>query len=156
MDTYKFLPTISSHQDAASFYHSVLPFYDPTIKYISESMNPLDIYSTTNPFILGLLISIISSLSVFIISSITGNLSWYSSISRNSRIIQRVDRLWSILPVLYAFHYLTFASLHGLVSPRLLIVTGLQLFWGIRLTFNYWRKGGYQRYFSHIFSCVNY
>jgi len=40
---------------------------------------------------------------------------------------------------------LTFASMNGLVSPRLLIMTGFQVLWGLRLTWNYWRKGGYQK-----------
>jgi hypothetical protein len=65
--------------------------------------------------------------------------------------LNRVDRLWAILPVLYSFHYLTFAALHGLVSPRLLLISTFQLFWGIRLTFNYWRKGGFSR--SHHSLC---
>jgi len=47
--------------------------------------------------------------------------------------------------VFYGLHYLTFASVNGLVSPRLLIMTGLQVLWGLRLTWNYWRKGGYQK-----------
>jgi steroid 5-alpha reductase family enzyme len=57
----------------------------------------------------------------------------------------RVDRLWSLLPVYYSFHYIAFAAQHDLVSPRLVLLTGLQLVWGVRLTYNYWRKGGYSR-----------
>ena len=77
MRTYDFLPKLSSHEDAASFYHSALPFYETAAKHISEHVNPFEIYSTTNPFVLGSFLSIISSLSVFVISSVTGNWSWY-------------------------------------------------------------------------------
>jgi steroid 5-alpha reductase family enzyme len=51
-----------------------------------------------------------------------------------------VDRLWSILPVYYAmvFHLL---DTHN--STRLLAIAVLALLWGIRLTYNFYRKGGY-------------
>jgi Protein of unknown function (DUF1295) len=64
------------------------------------------------------------------------------ALDANSR---RVDRLWSLLPTVYGLHYLAFASVHGLVSPRLLVMTGLQVVWSLRLSYNYWRKGGYTR-----------
>jgi steroid 5-alpha reductase family enzyme len=53
--------------------------------------------------------------------------------------------MWSLLPQLYGLHYLVFATMNHIISPRLIIVTAFQLLWGIRLTFNYWRKGGYER-----------
>lgn len=51
--------------------------------------------------------------------------------------------------MIYGLHYLTFAHLNGLVAPRLVIMTAIQILWGIRLTLNYWRKGGFEKY--HIF-----
>jgi hypothetical protein len=84
MHTYDFLPTLSSHEDAASFYHAVLPFYEAAAKRLSEHANPVEIYSTTNPFILGLFLSMVSSFSVFVVSSVTGNWSWYLSIYRQA------------------------------------------------------------------------
>lgn len=74
----------------------------------------------------------------FVASTLSGN---YSS----------VDRLWSIVPVLYSWTYLgtaywTFGNsvwdnLEG--APRALLLTLLVTLWGARLTWNFWRKGGY-------------
>jgi steroid 5-alpha reductase family enzyme len=51
-----------------------------------------------------------------------------------------VDRIWSIVPVAYAW---IFAGAAGLADARLDLVAGLVTLWGIRLTFNFARKGGY-------------
>ena len=59
--------------------------------------------------------------------------------------IDRVDRLWAIMPMIYGLHYLAFAQLNGLVAARMVIVTAIQLLWGVRLTFNYWRKGAFEK-----------
>lgn len=59
----------------------------------------------------------------------------------------QVDRLWSIIPSLYAWSYVYFEySTHGTTTDtffRLIILAILMTSWSIRLTFNYWRKGGY-------------
>lgn len=60
-------------------------------------------------------------------SLITGDTSW-------------VDRLWSIVPVLYVW---VFAIAARLVDVRLDVMAALVTIWGIRLTFNFARKGGY-------------
>jgi steroid 5-alpha reductase family enzyme len=51
-----------------------------------------------------------------------------------------VDRIWSIVPVVYVWIY---AIAAGLRDPRLDVMAGLVLLWGARLTFNFARKGGY-------------
>jgi steroid 5-alpha reductase family enzyme len=51
-----------------------------------------------------------------------------------------VDRIWSIVPVAYAW---IFAGAAGLADARLDLVAGLVTLWGVRLTFNFARKGGY-------------
>lgn len=51
-----------------------------------------------------------------------------------------VDRLWSIVPVLYVG---TFAVTARLSSARLDLMALVVLLWGVRLTFNFARKGGY-------------
>lgn len=63
----------------------------------------------------------------FVLSNIMGNYS-------------QVDRLWSILPpALVVFYwYRTTMS-----DPRITIMAVLVSLWGARLTFNFWRKGGY-------------
>lgn len=61
----------------------------------------------------------------FLISTITHNYS-------------QVDKLWSILPVVYA--WMVWYEEPG---PRVLLMAILITLWGIRLTFNFSRRGGY-------------
>ena len=51
-----------------------------------------------------------------------------------------VDRLWSIVPVVYVWIFAGFAGLHDV---RLDVMAALVTLWGARLTFNFARKGGY-------------
>ncbi len=51
-----------------------------------------------------------------------------------------VDRLWSIVPVVYVW---IFAAAAGFADARLDVMAGLVTLWGARLTFNFARKGGY-------------
>lgn len=51
-----------------------------------------------------------------------------------------VDRIWSIAPVVYLW---VFALGSALRDPRLVLMAVLVTLWGIRLTFNFARKGGY-------------
>ncbi|AYG04735.1 DUF1295 domain-containing protein [Gryllotalpicola protaetiae] len=53
-----------------------------------------------------------------------------------------VDRIWSIVPVAYVW---VFAASTGLGDGRLVLMAALVTLWGIRLTFNFARKGGYAR-----------
>lgn len=50
----------------------------------------------------------------------------------------QVDKLWSILPVLYTAW---FAWTSGV--PRVMLMAVLAALWGIRLTYNFWRRGAY-------------
>ena len=61
----------------------------------------------------------------FVASSLTGNMS-------------QVDKLWSIMPVIYA--WMVYAMAPG---PRILLMACLVTLWGCRLTYNFWRRGGY-------------
>lgn len=63
---------------------------------------------------------------VFVVSLVTGNYS-------------QVDKLWSIMPPVYVW---IMAYIAGF-QPRQLIIAGLVTLWGVRLTFNFARKGGY-------------
>ena len=65
--------------------------------------------------------------------------------------VSKVDQIWSIIPVVYSwiffFHYY---YLHeGVVHYRMLIVTLLITIWGVRLTYNFARRGGYGNFFQH-------
>jgi steroid 5-alpha reductase family enzyme len=51
-----------------------------------------------------------------------------------------VDRIWSIMPVVYVW---IVAIAAGLTDARLDVMAALATLWGARLTFNFARKGGY-------------
>jgi steroid 5-alpha reductase family enzyme len=63
---------------------------------------------------------------------------WVASLV--SRDHSWVDRLWSIVPVVYVW---IFAGAAGFGDARLNIMAGLVTLWGARLTYNFARKGGY-------------
>jgi steroid 5-alpha reductase family enzyme len=63
---------------------------------------------------------------------------WIASVA--TREYSWVDRIWSIVPVAYVW---VFAGWSGL-DARLVLMAVLVTLWGIRLTFNYARKGGYR------------
>jgi steroid 5-alpha reductase family enzyme len=60
--------------------------------------------------------------------------------------LNKVDRLWSIIPVFFTWHFI----LHGCwtnacnLNARGVILGLLTTVWGARLTYNYARKGGYK------------
>jgi steroid 5-alpha reductase family enzyme len=54
----------------------------------------------------------------------------------------QVDRLWSILPPAYA--WVVYFRAGDYTNSRLLIMAILSTLWGARLSFNFWRKGGYK------------
>jgi len=62
----------------------------------------------------------------FIFGLITGDYSW-------------VDRLWSTLPVVFVWYY----AYRGGFTLALCTIAGLVSLWGLRLSFNFARKGGY-------------
>ena len=80
-----------------------------------------------NPIGVVLLLAASVSLLCLLVSLITHEHSW-------------VDRLWSIVPVVYVW---VFAASTGLSDPRLTVMAVLVTLWGARLTFNFARKGGY-------------
>ena len=53
-----------------------------------------------------------------------------------------VDRIWSVVPVVYLA---IFAGAAGFADARLNVMLVVGALWGIRLTFNFARKGGYAR-----------
>lgn len=52
----------------------------------------------------------------------------------------QVDKLWSIMPLIYSILALSYSP----GSPRLWVMTLLVIIWGFRLSYNFYRKGGYQ------------
>lgn len=80
-----------------------------------------------SPFAVVVLCATVASAFAWLASLVSGDTSW-------------VDRLWSILPVLYTW---VFAAAAGFADARLDVMAGLASLWGARLTFNFARKGGY-------------
>eukprot|EP00301_Raphidiophrys_heterophryoidea_P022145 c6373_g1_i1.p1 GENE.c6373_g1_i1~~c6373_g1_i1.p1 ORF type:complete len:328 (-),score=62.13 c6373_g1_i1:33-983(-) len=75
----------------------------------------------------------------FVLQEATGNYS-------------QVDKLWSILPAVYALIFWAFPSSNALQKPvisaeepdqRIDLMAFCALAWSVRLTFNFWRRGGY-------------
>lgn len=63
----------------------------------------------------------------WIASLLSGDTSW-------------VDRSWSIVPIVYVW---AFAAYSHFANARLDLMASLVTIWGVRLTFNFARKGGY-------------
>ena len=61
----------------------------------------------------------------FLVSSATNNYS-------------QVDKLWSIMPIIYAWIAYAYAP-----EIRILLMAILITAWGVRLTYNFTRRGGY-------------
>jgi len=99
-------------------------------KIWTGDIGAFEFYKETNPLVTSLLLSMMLSVSTLVLSEITRNYS-------------QVDRLWSILPAVYACHYKYFALLNGVQSERLDMIILVTIIWSVRLTYNYWRKGGY-------------
>jgi len=80
-----------------------------------------------SPLGIVLIIFGVSCAFAWIASLVSGDTSW-------------VDREWSIVPILYVW---VFALAADLKSTRLDLMAVLVTLWGLRLTFNFARKGGY-------------
>ncbi len=91
-------------------------------------MSLIDLYTSTDPLTTALWVAGGFALLCWVLSLITKEYSW-------------VDRLWSITPPLFALH---FAAYVGFEDARLNLMAGLAVLWGVRLTYNFARKGGYK------------
>ena len=76
-------------------------------------------------------------------SAFTWALSVYRGSEEGTSDPSIVDRLWSINPLVYTLHF--FFSAGGMESGnhRLQVMTALVTLWSSRLTWNFWRKGGF-------------
>ncbi len=73
---------------------------------------------------------LISSLYCFVISEIVENYS-------------QVDKFWSTIPIVYVWYF----TLESEMDTRMLIMATLVTIWGVRLTYNFARRGGFSIYF---------
>ncbi|KAF1332470.1 hypothetical protein FI667_g3626, partial [Globisporangium splendens] len=69
-------------------------------------------------------------------------LCWLASVLTHN--YSYTDRIWSITPFVFAWHFAFKAYLEdGKWDDRLVIMSVISTLWGCRLTFNFARKGGY-------------
>lgn len=69
---------------------------------------------------------LVAAATCFIISWISGNYS-------------QVDKLWSLIPIAYVW----IMAIRSDFEPRILLMAALVTVWGVRLTYNFSRRGGY-------------
>lgn len=131
------LPVIRTVADCADFSKTVSPYlpqlYDLHNQLFASSTSPealKHLYISTNPVISGLAFSIALFPVFLIVSEIRKNYS-------------QVDAWWPILPTIYFAHFATWARLSGVPTQRVDNLLAFGVLWTIRLTYNYWRKGGY-------------
>lgn len=82
------------------------------------------------PLTLTIVVAAVLSAVCWLLSLITRDTSW-------------VDRAWSIVPVVYVWIFAGAALSTGAEASRLTLMAVLVTAWGVRLTFNFARKGGY-------------
>lgn len=78
---------------------------------------------------------------VLIVAGITCAFCWIASLI--TKDTSWVDRIWSIVPVVYVWIFAISGIVEGLDPTRLIVMALLVTAWGARLTFNFARKGGY-------------
>jgi hypothetical protein len=134
------LPVLKEAVDCADFGLTVKPYLPQLLSLpnqlysiVSSSSKLQDIsalYLNTNPLITAFAISLFLGPIFLILSEINKNYS-------------QVDRAWSILPTVYIAHYTAWAHQNGIPTQRLDNVLVFAAIWSVRLTYNFWRKGGY-------------
>ena len=107
--------------------------HQQVIKELQSVFNNFGYCSNSN-ITTTIILSQFLALFCYIANKLTGNYSW-------------VDRLWSIVPSIFALNFVIHDYLcrNELSHPRVLLINGLILLWGIRLTYNFYRKGGYHK-----------
>ena len=132
------LPTVKTLADCADWSKTVAPYLPQLYSFPSDLANAgtnsealRHLYITSNPLVTATAFSIATFPISLLVSEINKNYS-------------QVDRVWSILPTIYHAHYAVWAHMNGLECSRVDNVLAFSVVWSLRLTFNYWRKGGYQ------------
>jgi hypothetical protein len=132
------LPTLNSLSECAEYSKIFGPYWPQLYalpNQVYSALGDMDalkhIYLSTNPAISGLAWCIAAFPVFFVVAEANRNYS-------------QVDRFWSLLPTFFNLHYAVWARLNGLPTQRVDNVLAFSVLWSIRLTFNYWRRGGYQ------------
>jgi steroid 5-alpha reductase family enzyme len=133
------IPAAKTLSACADFNLSVLPYLSRATPILTELLDAAKSqsvdelaawYLRTNPLATGFFFSVALGFAVWVVSELTRNYS-------------QVDRLWSVLPCAYVLHFDLWARQNGVASARLDAALFCFAAWSARLTFNYWRKGGY-------------
>ncbi|KAI1402225.1 DUF1295-domain-containing protein [Hypoxylon fuscum] len=131
------LPSVRTLEDCADYYQVVEPYLPQlyelpwkVVDAVSSREALVELYKNTNPLVSGFGFSIFIGAVALVFSEINRNYS-------------QIDRLWSLLPTIYNAHFAAWSHLNGLPSQRLDLILLWSAVWSARLTFNYWRKGGY-------------
>ncbi|EXJ82130.1 hypothetical protein A1O1_08199 [Capronia coronata CBS 617.96] len=131
------LPVLRTLTDCANFNSTVAPYLSQLcplpVVFVEAFTSPValkQLYLDTNPLITAVAFSLAIAPVFLLISEINKNYS-------------QVDRVWSILPTIYNVHFAAYAHLAGIKTTRLDIVAAISTIWSTRLTYNYFRKGGY-------------
>ncbi|RYC55585.1 hypothetical protein CHU98_g10617 [Xylaria longipes] len=144
------LPVIKSLEDCAAYSKVVEPFLPQLYELPSNVLNTvtngeslLNLYTNTNPLVSG-----------FAFSVFLGGIFWVASeVNRN---YSQVDRFWSLLPAFYNAHFAAWTHLNDLPSQRVDLILFWSAIWSARLTFNYWRKGGYESILLFLLAAPTY
>lgn len=75
--------------------------------------------------------------SSYIVSGVIAYCFIVGELTRNN---SQVDKLWSIIPIVYVW----FMTNAGGMEPRMVLMSVLVTIWGIRLTYNFARRGAYK------------
>jgi steroid 5-alpha reductase family enzyme len=59
-------------------------------------------------------------------------------IAELTRNYSQVDKLWSLLPVAFSWGHTWLGG-----GQKMVLMSAVATVWGLRLSFNFWRKGGY-------------
>jgi steroid 5-alpha reductase family enzyme len=78
---------------------------------------------------------------VVVVAGVTCAFCWIASLLTEDT--SWVDRIWSIVPAVYAWIFAVSGILDGMDATRLVVMAVLVTAWAARLTFNFARKGGY-------------
>ncbi|KAK6841395.1 hypothetical protein PG987_002255 [Apiospora arundinis] len=131
------LPLVQTLEECADYSKTVEPYlpqlYELPARLLKSATDPdalFALYKSTNPLVSG-----------FAFSVFLGTI--FLAVSEFNRNYSQVDRLWSLLPTIYNAHFAAWAHLNNLPTQRLDIILLWSAIWSARLTFNYWRKGGY-------------
>lgn len=80
---------------------------------------------------------------IFVSATVLASYCWVRSLTTGN--LSQIDRIWPIVPSVYAWVFV-FTSIYynnGVGRDRLILMATLISVWGVRLVYNYWRKGGY-------------